>query len=210
MKIVTPSTEILTPSNIEEGIEMLKRIELAARTCYKSEGAIAPGTYVRICDMLIGKQHEAMIEHGGLISVRFICDRGVSHELVRHRVASFGQESTRYCNYSKDKFDGEIAVINPGFEEKTLEYNDWLLAMEQASTSYFNLLKCGASPQIARSVLPTCLKTEIVLSANPREWRHIFKLRCAKSAHPQMRELMIPLHQKMAEIVPILFNDITY
>ena len=138
--------------------------------------------------MLIERGHEAMIEHSSL-SVKFTVDRGVSHELVRHRIASFAQESTRYCNYSKDKFDNGITFIKPFFwEEGTEEYCNWEQAMSLAETGYLSAINMGATPQEARSILPNSTKTEITITANYREWRAFFRLRTAKAAHPQMQE----------------------
>ena len=152
--------------------------------------------------------HHAMLEHVWM-TVRFITDRGISHELVRHRIASFAQESTRYCNYSKNKFGNEITVIRPAFwEEDSKCYREWNIAMILAENHYIRLLKHGARPEQARSVLPNSLKTEIVISANMREFRHILKLRCSKTAHPLMRALMLPLLVELVNKIPVLFEDI--
>ena len=212
MRIIKPSYEILTPIS-DGGIKELQHIERIARVCYKSEDKISPDgeSAKRLIKMLIDREHEAMLEHGS-ISVLFICDRGVSHELVRHRVASFAQESTRYCNYSKDKFGNEITVIEPSFfgvggDSNLLWYN-WRDACLTSEKWYFTMLDRGAAPQEARTVLPNSLKTEIVVTANYREWRHILKLRCAPAAHPQMRELMIPLLDDLHSKIPVIFDDI--
>lgn len=208
MKIINACFEI---ENIEVFKCMLERIEKVARTCYKSEDRITEGSAQKMVGNLISRGHEAMLEHGGLISVRFIVDRGVSHELVRHRIASFAQESTRYCNYSKEKFGKDLTFIQPCFWERgSIEYAAWEESMIAAETVYLNLINSGAQPQEARSVLPNSLKTEIVVSANPREWRAFFKLRVAEAAHPQMREVTRPLLDKFKELVPVLFDDITY
>ncbi len=178
--------------------------------CYKSEDKITDdGKSARkFVQMIIDKGHEAMIEHSSL-SVKFIVDRGVSHELVRHRIASFAQESTCYCNYAKDKFGNEITVIKPlFFTEGSEQYDFWEHAMENAELYYFNLLKSGATPQKARSVLPNSTKTKITITANYREWRNFFKLRTAEAAHPQMREVTIPLLAELKERLPIIFDDI--
>lgn len=161
-------------------------IERAARTCYKSEECVAEGSAKKLILMLKERGHLAMLEHASA-SLLFVTDRGVSHEIVRHRLASYAQESTRYCNYGKDKFGGEITVIAPpGLQG--LYYDVWLSTMCQAECAYLALLH-DYSPQIARSVLPTCLKTELVMTANFREWLHFFSLRCSPKAHPQMQEL---------------------
>ena len=209
MRIIKPSYEILTPIS-KGGVEELMNIERIARVCYKSEDKITPDgeSAKKLIKMLIDREHEAMLEHGS-ISVLFICDRGVSHEIVRHRLASFAQESTRYCNYSKDKFGKEITFIEPVFwDENDYDYEDWERAVYEAEETYFEMLGRGATPQEARSVLPNSLKTEIVMTANYREWRHFLKLRCDLSAHPQMRELSRPLLKELHSKIPVIFDDI--
>jgi len=203
MRIIEPSYEFLTPVDRDS---ILNLIELAARTCYKSEGSIGVGTaspfVEKICKTF---KHESVMEHAGF-SVKFICDRGVTHEMVRHRIAAYSQESTRYCNYSKDKFGREITVIRPLFlKEGTKRYQYWLRGCKDAESAYFDMLDDGATPQEARSVLPNSLKTEIVMTANLREWKHVFELRCAEQAHPQIRQLMIPLRDEMIKILPEIF-----
>ena len=207
MKIIKASYKIITPMHVDN---VLRRIEEIARTCYKSEDKITPESAPKLVKMLIDKGHEAMLEHCSF-SVKFICDRGVSHELVRHRIASWAQESTRYCNYSAEKFGNEVTVIEPCFWEKdSREYCIWKYLCAEAENSYFDLLAIGASPQEARSVLPNSLKTEIVMTANVREWRHFFKLRTAKEAHPQMREITRPLLTELKFALPPLFDDINF
>ena len=215
MKIIKPSYEILTPIS-DGGIKELQHIEKIGRVCYKSEDRITDDgeSAKKFAKMLISNGHEAMIEHSSL-SVKFVVDRGVSHELVRHRIASFAQESTRYCNYSKDKFGNEITVILPcffdtgmGILSNSLVYQEWKSACECAEERYFNLLKMGATPQEARTVLPNSLKTEITVTANYREWRNFFKLRTAEASHPQMREITIPLLKELKTLIPIIFDDI--
>lgn len=215
MKIIKPSYEILTPIS-DGGIKELQHIEKIGRVCYKSEDRITDDgeSAKKFVKMLINNGHEAMIEHSSL-SVKFVVDRGVSHELVRHRIASFAQESTRYCNYSKDKFGNEITVILPcffdtgmGIISNSLVYQEWKSSCEWAEKHYFNLLKMGATPQQARTVLPNSLKTEITITANYREWRNFFKLRTAEAAHPQMREVAIPLLKELKTLIPIIFDDI--
>ena len=207
MIIINPSYEILSPINRESA---LKLIELAGRTCYKSEDKCtetSAGPFTeKICNVL---KHESVIEHSSL-SVKFIIDRGVSHELVRHRLCAFSQESTRYCNYSKDKFGREITVIRPCFftsNEDRIKYHVWKHGCEQAELAYFELIDEGCTPQEARSVLPNSLKTEIITTANYREWRHILKMRTSPGAHPQIREVMVPLGNELATIIPELFAD---
>lgn len=209
MKIIKAGYEILTAIS-EGGIAELQHIEKIGRVCYKSEDKITENgeSARKFVKMIIDRGHEAMIEHSSL-SVKFTVDRGVSHELVRHRIASFAQESTRYCNYGKDKFGKEITVIEPCFFSPLSDsYTFWKHAMKSAEAHYFNLLDSGATPQEARSVLPNSTKTELTLTANYREWRNFFKLRTAKAAHPQMREVTIPLLTELKEKLPIIFDDI--
>lgn len=209
MRIIKPSYEILTEISYG-GIKELQHIEKIGRVCYKSEDKITEDeeSAKKFVKMLIGRGHEAMIEHSSL-SVKFTVDRGVSHELVRHRIASFAQESTRYCNYSKDKFDNGITFIKPFFfGENTQNYKEWIYAMGIAEKSYLQMLKDGATPQEARSVLPNSTKTEITITANYREWRNFFKLRTAKVAHPQMQEVTRPLLKELKTILPVIFDDI--
>ena len=197
-----PSYQILRLPSEED----LKLIELAARTCYKSEDKITHNSWERLIKKLVEMGHESVLEHS-IITVKFYCDRGISHELVRHRLASFSQESTRYCNYSKDRFHNQITVIKPFYLSKE-QYKVWRQCVEECERAYFKLLKLGCKPEEARAVLPTSLKTELIMSANIREWRHILRLRTSRRAHPQMRELMIPLLQELKQKVPIVFDDI--
>ncbi len=203
MKIVEQSYKILHIT--ENPIQLIEEI---ARTCYKSEAMITADSAEKMVRSLIKKGHEAMIEHASM-TVKFITCRGVSHEIVRHRLCAFAQESTRYCCYNKDKFGNEITVINPGnlMNEGALEV--WKKACEKDEMDYIRMTENGTLAQMAREILPNALKTEIVVTANMREWRHIFKLRTAKAAHPQMRQLMIPLLKEMKENLPALFEDIT-
>lgn len=207
MKIVKPSYELLT--EIEHD-KILSIIERAARTCYKSEDAITSESGAKMIKSLIAKGHTAMLEHASL-SVKFICDRGVSHEIVRHRIASYAQESTRYCNYSQDKFGQEITVIAPLYLQfGTPEWNIWKIACENCESAYFALLKCGCKPQEARAVLPNSLKTEIVVTMNLREWMHFFNLRAIGTTgapHPQMEEVAAKVLYKFAQKLPEIFGE---
>lgn len=205
MKIIKPSFEILTPI---DGKKILAHIESIGRVCYKSENKITDDSCNSFVANIIKRGHEAVLEHES-ISVKFICDRGFSHEIVRHRLASYCQESTRYCNYSKGGFGGEITVIEPlFFASGTFAYDEWKQACMRAESAYFHLLDFGCTPQEARSVLPNSLKTEVVMTANLREWRHFFKLRCSLAAHPQMREIATPLLRTMQKLIPVIFDDI--
>lgn len=202
MKIVKASHEVIAATDCLEQV-----IELAGRTCYKSEDKICEGSAEKFVSKIRSLNHESVLEHGA-ITVRFICDRGVSHELVRHRLASFSQESTRYCNYSDDKFGNELTFIDIRDHVDYNQYKSWRIALECAQTIYFQMVNAGCTAQIARSILPNSLKTEVIVTANPREWRHIFKMRCAQAAHPQMRELMIPCRDDFANRWPSLFADL--
>jgi thymidylate synthase (FAD) len=205
MKIINATYCIKTPI---DGAEILKRIEIAGRVCYKSENRITAESAENFVRTLIERGHESVLEHAS-ITVRFVCDRSVSHEIVRHRIASFSQESTRYCNYSNDRFRNEITFIKPCFlDEGTGGYKLWKQAMFVAEKEYFDLLNWGFTPQEARSVLPNSTKTEIIMTANLREWRHFLKLRTAKAAHPQMRELTVPLLYELQKQIPVVFDDI--
>ena len=205
MKIIKPYYEIVVPL---DGSSIIKRIEQCGRVCYKSEDKSTNDSAERFVQNLIKRGHESVLEHYSF-SVRFVCDRGVSHEIVRHRLASYSQESTRYCTYSSGKFNSEIAVIKPCFlVESTEGYEMWKNACKEAEEAYFNLLDWGCTPQEARSVLPNSLKNEVIMTANIREWRHFLKLRTATDAHPRMRELTVPLLLELQEKVPVLFDDL--
>ncbi len=221
MKLLNAGYEILTPISAG-GIAELQAIEKIARVCYKSEDKITEDgeSAKKMVKNLIDRGHEAMLEHSQL-SVLFTVDRGVTHELVRHRIASFAQESTRYCNYSKDKFGNEISFIDIkngmdldsacdslSAEDLNLIYFTWMDAIEYAEKAYITLIKHGAPPQIARSVLPNSTKSNITITANYREWRNFFKLRAEAHAHPQMREVTYPLLMELKGLIPIIFDDI--
>lgn len=210
MNIIEPSYEILT-ENIN-GKDILEQIEKVARTCYKSENNIKEGSAERMVAALIRSGHEAMIEFGPSITVKFICDRGVSHEFVRHRLCSFAQESQRYVNYRLEKHgDGDISFIRPLIFNKDGNkeaFNLWETSIQMAEDMYRELIKLGIRPEFARSVLPNSTKTEINIKANLREWRHLLKLRTAKDAHPEIRRLCCPLLKEFKKLIPIIFDDI--
>lgn len=211
MNLTKPSVEIIDMKPYEE---MIKKIEKIGRVCYKSESNISDGSAERFISNILKRGHESVIEHEA-ITVRMICDRGITHEIVRHRIASYSQESTRYCNYAGDKFGNEITVIDiaGGFdydlnkEEDLKKYEAWMRAMENAEKSYFEMLELGATPQEARSVLPNSLKTEIVMTMNLRAWRNFFRLRCDHHAHPQMREVANIALAVFKEKLPVFFSD---
>lgn len=205
MRVIEPEVEILDNVN---GNEILKKIERAGRVCYKSEDKITSESAKIFIQNLLTSGHESVIEHEK-ISVRIICDRGVTHEIVRHRIASYSQESTRYCNYTKDKFGNELTFIKPCFwSEDSEEYRLWIETMQIIENSYNKMIKLGTKPQEARSILPNSLKTEIIVTMNLREWRHFFKLRTSNRAHPQMREIAVMLLEKFKKEIDILFDDI--
>ncbi|MDN5362151.1 MAG: thymidylate synthase [Moorella sp. (in: firmicutes)] len=186
---------------------LLARLERYARVCYKSENKIKGGSAASFLKSILARGHESVIEHEKITAL-IIADRGISHEIVRHRIGSYSQESTRYCNYSKDSFGSQITVIEPFFFTGRA-YEAWREACLAAEEGYLALLQTN-SPQEARSVLPTSLKTELVVTYNLREWRHFFRLRCASTAHPQMRQIAIPLLLLFKEKLPVLFNDINF
>lgn len=209
MLLVKPSTEVL--GFYADDPASMERI---GRTCYKSEDKITPDSAEKFIKNILKNGHESVIEHSAL-TVKFIIDRGVSHELVRHRLCAFSQESTRYCNYK----GGVTFVIPPWVGLQPGKYFStgiaaaetdmiWFIQMWGAEREYRHLLFLGWTPQQARSVLPNSLKTEIVVTTNFREWRHIFKLRCSPAAHPQMREVMIPLLEEVKLYIPVIFDDL--
>ena len=208
MRLIKPYAEICKDF---DGEEMLKKIERVARTCYKSEGKIKDGSARKMVAGLIKSGHDAMLEHAS-VTVKFVVDRGISHELVRHRMASFAQESTRYCNYIKDDFGSEITFIIPKcLDGESAAYDAWKDTMKYCEDAYFKLLDIGLTPQEARAVLPNSTKTEVVMTANLREWRHFFKLRALGTTgkpHPQMLEVTIPLLEDFKSAIPVVFDDL--
>lgn len=216
MRTVEASVEFINPP---EYAVVLDTIEKVGRTCYKSEHLITEDSAEGFVRRLIQRGHEAMIEHGS-VTMRFINDRGISHEEVRHRIASFGQESTRYCNYSKDKFDGEVTYIGIErgmeldatvsklpFEVKLAIIHEWMIACLDAERHYMRMLELGATPQIARSVLNNSTKTELCITMNFREWRHFIRLRNDPTAHPQMREVAQQALDMLYEKYPVFFEE---
>lgn len=214
MKVIHPyvSPQLLLPRRVLYGL-----IEAAGRTCYLSE-RVEGDTPEAFVKRLMNRKHWSVLEHAN-ISLRFVCDRGVTHELVRHRIASYSQESTRYCNYSNDKFGNEIKVIDlaTGFQydlnnpQDLAKYEEWMAAMEDAERHYMRMLDLGATPQEARSVLPTSTKTEIVVTMNVREWRHFLEMRwvgVAGTPHPQIGEVAGQAYVILSTHYPLLFEDI--
>ena len=205
MKLIKPYFEI-EPFNASL---MMRNIEKAGRTCYKSEDKITNDSADKFVEMLLSKGHESVIEHEK-ITVRIICDRGVSHELVRHRIASFSQESTRYCNYAKDKFGNELTFIIPTFmgDLSVEAFNIFNKGLRDIENVYFTMLDGGAKPEEARAILPNALKTEVVTTMNLRSWRHFFELRASKYAHPDIRKLANDLLKDFKANIPVIFDDI--
>ena len=205
MRILNASFEILDTFDAES---MLKSIERAGRVCYKSEEKTTENSAGKFIERIIRSGHESVIEHEK-ITVKIVCDRGVSYEIVRHRIASYSQETTRYCNYSHNKFGNELTFIKPAFwAEGSEEYGIWKQQMQDIEDNYNKLISIGATPEQARSILPNSLKTEIVVTMNLREWRWFFKTRTPKQAHPQMREISIPLLEHFKKKLPAVFGDI--
>jgi thymidylate synthase (FAD) len=202
MKVIKPYFVI---EDELDGERFLKSLEKYGRVCYKSEINITLDSAKKFITNILKNHHESVIEHEK-VTVRIICDRGVTHEIVRHRIGSYSQESTRYCDYKKS---GEVVFIKPCFwKEDNPRYLIWEKSMKEAEQEYNDLRKLGATPQEARSVLPNSLKTEIIVTYNLREWCHFFKLRCSTKAHPQMREVAVPLLAEFKKLIPIIFDDI--
>lgn len=207
MMIIKPSIYI---EGEIDGKQILKSIESYGRVCYKSENLISPESAEVFVSKILKSGHESVIEHQS-ITVRVICDRGVTHEIVRHRIASYSQESTRYCNYSANKFGNELTYIQPNFwneEQESEKMKIWLETMQFIENKYMELIQLGAKPQEARAILPNSLKTEIVMTMNLREWRHFAKLRTSKAAHPQMREVATMILEELKNNIPVIFDDI--
>lgn len=205
-RIVDPEIELL---GFVGGMSILRAIERYGRTCYKSEINMTDNSAIQFVKNLIERGHESVLEHQS-VTVRIVCDRGVSHEIVRHRIASYSQESTRYCDYKDEpiKFINIAPFMNGDGIDMAAAVAIWTEHMEQCAGVYHKLRNLGQSPQIARSVLPNSLKTEIVMTCNLREWRHFFRLRASKKAHPQMREIATELLRKMRGCIPVVFEDI--
>ena len=199
MKIVRPSAELLKITPNAEQI-----IERCGRICYKSEDKITEDSASRFIQMIIEKGHLSVIEHASA-TILFVCDRGVSHELVRHRLVSYSQESTRYCCYAKEKFGSEITVIEP--PDLGVHRKEWENSCTYIESNYMQMIRGGVKPEIARSILPNCLKTEIVTTTNLREWGHILSLRTSKAAHPQIREIMHQAAKILKDKCPNIFCD---
>jgi len=205
MKIVEPY--IIIPKI--DGINIMKNIEKGCRTCYRSEGSITEDSYKRLLSNCLNRGHESVMEHEK-ITIRMKCDVGVYKDLTRHRIASFSIESTRYCNYGKDKFDNEISFIKPCNIDDEELYKDWEDACKTIEKYYLDMTQKGATPDQMRMILPHSTAAEVTMTANIREWRHILSLRASKFTHPAVQQLMIPLLLHLRQEMPELFSDIEY
>ena len=218
MKVVKPDWRIAALTEADP-TRLMKHLEAMGRICYQSEDAVTANSYDKFLRGIIKRGHEAVLEHATVTAV-VICDRGISHEIVRHRIASYCQESTRYCNYSKDKFDGEVTYIDIErgmeldatvsklpYEVKLAIIHEWMVACLDAERHYLRMLELGATPQIARSVLNSSTKTEICITMNFREWRHFIRLRNDPTAHPQMREVAQQALDMLYEKYPVFFEE---
>lgn len=208
MRIVDPKVYAVEKESGKSADYVLKRLERLARVPYASEGNITDESFDPFLRKIVDREHLAMVEFEDLTFI-VRCDRGVTHELVRHRMASFAQESTRYCNYSREKHGVTgVTVINPFFLRDTKLRTEWENAMEDAEKAYLHLIGEGASAQEARSVLPNSTKSLIVIKMNYRELLHFFSLRCAPTAHPQMRQIAIPLARYCRDTWPTIFGKV--
>jgi len=206
MQIVDPYIQV----EKVDGKKIMRNIERACRTCYRSEGKITEESYKTLLKNCITRGHESVLEHEK-ITVRMYCDLGVYKDLTRHRIASFSIESTRYCNYGKDKFDNELKVIKPcNIEEGTKLYENWKSACEAIEKNYMEMSKEGALPDQLRMILPHSIGAEVTMTANIREWKHILALRASKHTHPSIRQLLIPLLLHFKEIMPEIFDGVEY
>lgn len=221
MNIIKPKVEV----EPFDGVKIMKNIERACRTCYRSEGNITEDSYKKLITNCINRGHESVLEHEK-ITIRLTCDIGVYKDLTRHRIASFSIESTRYCNYGKDKFDNELKFIEPMFYTDTWKDRNyegsamskeelksffWYKIMNDIESAYMNMNNlCECTPDEMRMILPHSTAAEVTMTANIREWKHILELRCSKGAHPAVQQVMIPLLLYFKEQMPEIFNNIDY
>lgn len=209
MKFIEPSVEILSSTGQDTIIDQLKIIELAGRNCYKSEDKITEDSYNKMIAMLRMRKHESVLEHGN-VTVRMIGSRAFTHQLIRHRLAAYSQESQRYVNYSKDKHGNSISFIKP------IGYEDWsdnlkesfVTGLLDAESCYLEMVSDGMKAEDARGVLPNQTKTEIVVTMNLRAWRHFFSMRCDKHAQSEIRHIAKLLLAQMFETMPVIFQDL--
>lgn len=192
-----------------DGIQIMKKIEKACRTCYRSEGLVSEESYKNLLKNCLNKGHESVLEHEK-ITVRIYNDIGSYKDLTRHRHASFSIESTRYCSYDKDKYGNEIAFINPAYIEDKEIYEEWKKAMQEIEVRYMKMKELGATTDMCREVLPHSVAAEYVMTANIREWKHILSLRTTKHVHPSIRQVLIPLLKYFQNEMPEIFENIEY
>lgn len=192
-----------------DGTKIMKRIERACRTCYRSEGKITENSYKNLINNCITRGHESVLEHEK-VTVRIYDDVGSYKDLTRHRFASFSVESTRYCSYDKDKYGNEIAFMNPVYIEDKETYEIWKNTMQEIEKSYIHMKELGATTDMCREILPHSTAGEYTMTANIREWKHILSLRTTKHVHPSIRQVMIPLLKYFQEQMPEIFGDIEY
>ncbi len=206
MKIIDPTIQV----EKVDYKQVMKNLERACRTCYRSEGKITEESYKTLLKNCINRGHESILEHEK-VTIRMLCDIGVYKDLTRHRIASFSIESTRYCNYGKDKFDNQIKFIKPvNMEEGTELYNKWYDTCKIIEQNYIEMSKLEATPDQLRMMLPHSTAAEVTMTANIREWKHIFSLRCTKHTHPAVEQLMIPLLLKFKKEMPEIFDNVEY
>lgn len=206
MKIIEPKIEI---EKVDYN-QIMKNLERACRTCYRSEDKITAESHKTLLKNCVNRGHESILEHEK-ITIRMICDIGVYKDLTRHRHASFSIESTRYCNYGKDKFDNEIKFIEPvNIEKDTDLYKEWKKSLEEMEKHYLNMTELGATPDQMRMILPHSTAAVVTMTANIREWKHILSLRCTKHAHPAVEQVMIPVLIHFKKNMPEIFENIEY
>ena len=205
MKIVEPWVEV----EKIDGTKIMKRIERACRTCYRSEGKITEDSYKNLIKNCITRGHESVLEHEK-VTVRIYSDIGSYKDLTRHRFASFSVESTRYCSYDQDKYGNEIKFINPVYIEDKKVYELWQKTMQEIEKNYIEMKKLGATTDMCREVLPHSTAAEYTMTANIREWKHIFSLRANNHVHPSIRQIMIPLLKYFQKEMPEIFGDVEY
>jgi len=205
MNIIEPSVEILTPIDADT---VYKHLERCGRVCYKSEDKIDTGSAEKFLRRIVRSGHESVLEHYD-ITFKVVCDRAVSHQIVRHRIASYSQESQRYCNYTKDGFNHSVSFVAPmWYDSRPEQAAIWTRACREAEDAYFRLIEGGCTPQEARAVLPNCTKTELVCTMNVRELRHFLRLRTSKAADPSIRTVAWMLLITLKFKLPALFEDI--
>lgn len=206
MKIIKPLVEI----EKVDYKKIMRNLEKACRTCYRSEDKITEESYKTLLKNCINRGHESILEHEK-ITVRMICDIGVYKDLTRHRIASFSIESTRYCNYGKDKFENEIKFIEPiNFEKNTEMYKEWEDSCKEIENHYMRMAKLGATPDQMRMILPHSTAAQVTMTANIREWKHILELRASSHAHPAVEQVMLPILMQFKGKMPEIFDDIKY